>query len=271
MRSYTAVTALITGASKGIGEAFALELAERGADLVLVARSLEPLEKLAGRIRADHGVRVDTIAADLGRPGGVDELTRTVDERGLRIDLLVNNAGMGTFGPFLGRPLGPNTVSVDLNVTALMALAHHFGAAMLERNAGGIINVASAAAFQPMPYQASYGASKAFVLSFTEALAEELRGTGVRVMAAHPGPVRTGFFDDTTATMNPRAVSPQRIATNTLNDFARARPMSFPGGLTDRALATVSRFLPRSTVARLSGEYNRRAGHDQARVVQPSR
>lgn len=272
MRSYSGVTALVTGASRGIGEAFAHELATRGAGLVLVARSPEALGELAGRIRADHDVRVDTVAVDLTRRGGVDEVAAAVGELGLLVDLLVNNAGMGAVGPFLTRPLAPNVASVDLNVTALMTLTHHFGAQMLERDGGGIINVASVAGFQPLPYQASYGATKAFVLSFTEALAEELRGTGVRVMASHPGPVETGFFEGTTAVLDPHAVSPERIATRTLDDFARGRSISFPGAGSDRVLAAASRFLPRTTVARLSGTFNRRSGHDQVcDLVPPTR
>ncbi|MER5440630.1 SDR family oxidoreductase [Streptomyces sp. NPDC002790] len=261
MHSYSGTTALITGASKGIGKAYAKQLASRGANLVLVARSTATLEALASELRADHGTHVTVLAADLFDREAPQTIADALTERHLDIDLLINNAGMGAVGPFLTRPYGPNVDSVDLNITALMGLAHVFGARMLERGRGGIINVASIAGFQPMPYQASYAATKAFVLSFTEALAEELRGSTVRVMAVHPGPVETGFFDGTTATLNARSVSPDRIAARSLDDFARGRTISFPGEVSDRAIAFVSRLLSRKRVARLTGNFNRRFGH----------
>lgn len=263
MHSFTATTALITGASKGIGAAYAQELASRGADLVLVARSAQALEQLAAHLRKVHGSRVEVLVADLfdrAAPGAVMD---TLVERGIEVDLLVNNAGMGAVGPFMTRPLDPSVDSVDLNVTALMGLVHALGAPMLERGRGGIVNVASLAAFQPMPFQASYSATKAFVLSFTEALAEELRGSGVRVMGVHPGPVETGFFDTTTATLSPKAVPPERIAAKSLEDFARGCQISFPGGLSDRGIAFASRFISRKRLVRLTGDFNRRAGHDR--------
>ncbi|MEK8146638.1 SDR family NAD(P)-dependent oxidoreductase [Streptomyces sp. M10(2022)] len=204
MHDYTNTTAVVTGASKGLGEAYARELASRGAHLILVARSADALNTLAGQIRKAHSVRVDVIAADLSDRRSPQTVVNAIEKLGLDVDLLVNNAGMGSVGPFLGRPLEPNFQSVDVNVTALIGLVHLLGAGMVERGRGGIVNVASTAAFQPMPYQASYAATKAFVLSFTEALAEEVRGTGVRVMAAHPGATATGFFDRTTASMDPK-------------------------------------------------------------------
>ncbi|MGW7517531.1 SDR family NAD(P)-dependent oxidoreductase [Streptomyces sp. NPDC054796] len=261
MHDYTGQTALVTGASKGLGEAFARELAARGAHLVLVARSADALDKLAEQLRSAYGVRTDVIAADLTDRQAPQAVADALQERELSVDLLVNNAGMGAVGPFLSRPYEPNARSVDLNVSALMELVHHIGRSMLERGRGGIINVSSTAAFQPMPYQASYSATKAFVLSFTEALVEELRGTGVRVMAAHPGATDTGFFDGTTAVMNPKAVAPDRVAAKALDDFARGRSSSFPGRASDRVLTFVPRLLPRSLTARISGTYNRRAGH----------
>lgn len=263
MHSYANSTALITGASRGIGEAYARQLAVRGADLVLVARSATALEGLARELRERYGAKATVLGVDLVSRESPQRIVDALSERGLEVDLLINNAGMGAVGPFLTRPFGPNVDSVDLNITALMGLTHVLGRRMLERDRGGIMNVASVAAFQPMPYQASYGASKAFVLSFTEALAEELRGSRLRVMAVHPGPVKTGFFDSTTATLHPKAVSPERIAIRSLDDFVRGRTISFPGGISDRGIAFVSRVLSRTRVARLSGDFNRRAGHDQ--------
>ncbi|WP_236795228.1 SDR family oxidoreductase [Amycolatopsis sp. GM8] len=267
MQSYTEKTALVTGASKGLGEALSRELAARGAHLVLVARSADALRTLAEQTRTTHGVTTEVIVADLAAPDGAKQVADTLSERRTELDLLVNNAGMGALGPFFTQPLDPNVQSVGLNVTGLMALTHHIGSEMLKRGSGGIVNVASGAAFQPMPYQASYGATKAFVLSFTEAIAEELRGTKIRVMGAYPGATDTGFFDHTTATMDPKAVSPQHAAARILDDFSRGRATSFPGGTSDRLRTLVPRLLPRSRTARLAGDFNRRAGHHQGRTL----
>ncbi|MFJ3360353.1 MULTISPECIES: SDR family NAD(P)-dependent oxidoreductase [Streptomyces] len=261
MHEYTNTTALVTGASKGLGEAYARELASRGAHLILVARSADALHALADEIRATHSVRVDVIAADLSDRRSPQRVLDAVDGLGLDVDLLVNNAGMGAVGPFLDRPLAPNLQSVDVNVTALVGLVHLLGARMVERGRGGIVNIASTAAFQPMPYQASYAATKAFVLSFTEAVAEEVRGTGVRVMAAHPGATATGFFDRTTASMNPKFTdAPADVAARTLDDFARGRAVSFPGRASQRVGVWASRVLPRTAVTRVTGALNRRLG-----------
>lgn len=269
---YTDTTALVTGASKGLGEAYARDLASRGAHLVLVARSGDALHGLADRIREAHSVRVDVVAADLSDRRSPQAVVDAVDGLGLDVDLLVNNAGTGAVGPFLRRPLGPTLQSVDVNVTALVGLVHLLGARMVARGHGGIVNVASTAAFQPMPYQASYAATKAFVLSFTEALAEEVRGTGVRVMAAHPGATDTGFFDGTTASMNPRFTdAPADVAAKTLDDFARGAFLSFPGRRSQRAAAFVPRLLPRPAVAGLTGRLNRKLGLRDVRDLAPVR
>lgn len=262
MFEYRGTTALITGASKGIGEALAWDLAGRGAHLALVARSVDALEDLSLRLRSRTNVTVEVIAADLSDIDAAAEVVEQLEAKNIDVDLLFNNAGMGAVGPFLTRPLGPTLQSVDLNITALVRLTHALGHQLLKRRRGGIINVASVAGFQPMPFQASYGATKAFVLSFTEALGEELRDSGVRVMAAHPGPVATGFFDNTTARIDPHAVTPERIARKILDDFARGRSTSFPGRPSDRATAFVSRLLPRATISRIVGNLNRKNGYD---------
>ncbi|MFE3456845.1 SDR family NAD(P)-dependent oxidoreductase [Nocardiopsis aegyptia] len=240
------------------------ELAVRGAHLVLVARSADALGRLAEELRATRGVRAEVVAADLAAPDGPGEVVAALRERGTEVDLLVNNAGMGAVGPFLAGPFDRDRRSVDLNITGLMALTHAIGSRMLERGSGGILNIASSAAFQPMPYQAGYAATKAFVLSFTEAVAEELRTSDIRVMAAHPGATDTGFFDDTSATMAAKAVSPRRVAGRILDDFSRGRTISFPGRVSDRVLTFLPRLLRRSTTARLAGGFNRRIGHDAA-------
>ncbi|WP_433870813.1 SDR family NAD(P)-dependent oxidoreductase [Saccharopolyspora sp. CA-218241] len=260
---YRGVTALVTGASKGLGRAYALELARRGARVILLARSEGDLRELAAHIREQHGgPDAEVIVADLAAPDGPERVLRELRDRGLSVDLLLNNAGTGSAGPFLGRPLEPQLRSVALNVDGLIALTHAIGAELVSHGRGGIINVSSTAAFQPMPYQASYAATKAFVLSFTEALAEELRGTGVHVMAAHPGPIATGFFDGTSATINPVADTPATVAARTLDDYARRRAVSYPGRAVtravNRALTWPARVLPRTVVARVAGAFNRR-------------
>jgi hypothetical protein len=259
---YRGVTALVTGASKGLGRAYALELARRGARPILLARSEGDLRKLAAEIRERHGgPEPEVIVGDLATPGGPARILEELRVRGLAVDLLLNNAGAGGAGPFLDRPLGPQLSAVGLNVAGLLALTHAIGADMVARGSGGIINVSSTAAFQPMPYQATYAATKAFVLSFTEALADELRGTGVHVMAAHPGAIATGFFDGTTATIDSRvADTPGYVAARTLDDFTRRRSVSYPGRTLTRALTWIARPLPRTAVVRVAGMLNRRLG-----------
>ena len=268
MTEYTGITALVTGASKGLGTAYALELARRGANLVLVARSAGALERLATRIREAHGVRVEVIAVDLGARTGPSHVAAELRDRGIDVDLLLNNAGLGSVGPFLDRPFEQQALSVDVNITGLLGLTHLLGQEMRARGRGGIINVASSAAFQPMPYQAGYAATKAFVLSFSEALAEELNGSGIRVMAAHPGPVATGFFDGTTATLDLRATdTPEAVAAETLDDFARGRHASYPGRASNRWKTWGARFLPRRRVVTITAGINRKAGFDRVSDV----
>jgi uncharacterized protein len=257
---YRGVSALVTGASKGLGRAYALELARRGARLILLARSEGELRELAAEIRERHGgPEAEVITGDLATPDGPERILRELRDRGLTVDLLLNNAGAGSAGPFLSRPLEPQLRSIGLNVVGLVTLTHAIGAELVARGSGGIINVSSTAAFQPMPYQATYAATKAFVLSFTEALAEELRGTGVHVMAAHPGAVATGFFDGTSATIDPRmADAPDTVATRTLDDYARGRAVSYPGRAVTRAMTWPARLLPRTVVTRIAGGLTRR-------------
>ncbi|GAA4530843.1 SDR family NAD(P)-dependent oxidoreductase [Amycolatopsis samaneae] len=263
---YRGVTALVTGASKGLGRAYAEELTRRGARVILLARSERDLRELATDLSERYdGPKAEVIAADLTAPDGPERVLAKLRDRGLAVDLLLNNAGMGSAGPFLDRPLAPQLRSVGLNVGGLLALTHALGAEMVARGHGGVVNVSSTAAFQPLPYQASYAATKAFVLSFTEALAEELRGTGVHVMAAHPGPVATGFFDGTSATINPAvADKPEAVAARTLDDYARRRAVSYPGRFVNRALnrtlTWLPRLVPRALVTRTAGALNRKLG-----------
>jgi len=187
------LTALITGASSGIGEQFAYALAGRKYDLVLTARREDRLNIVGARARDLGASRVEIIAADLGDRSAPQKIHDHVTAAGLQIAYVVNNAGFGTTGRFARLPLERELAEIDLNVTALVALTRLFLPAMVERKRGTIINVASTAAFQGLPFMATYAATKAFVLSFSEGLAGELAGSGVNVLALCPGPVRTEF------------------------------------------------------------------------------
>jgi uncharacterized protein len=185
---------LITGASGGIGECFARALAARRRNLLLVARSGERLRQLAAEFGGKHGVRAEAIAADLSARGAAPQLAEELRARGLEVDLLINNAGFGARGEFWELSLDRQLAMLGLNVHALVELTHLLLPGMIERRRGGIINVSSTASFQPLPYTATYAATKAFVTSFSMALAEEVRPTGVRVVTLCPGGTRTNFF-----------------------------------------------------------------------------
>jgi short-subunit dehydrogenase len=186
-------TALVTGASGGIGVDLAACFARDGYDLILTARSKSALEDVAARLAREHSVAATPIVADLAEPGGGRKLAEAIAARGLAVDVLVNNAGYGHAGPFTSSDLPTQVGMIDLNVRALVELTHLYWDAMLKRRRGGVLNVASTAAFQPGPLMAVYYASKAFVLSFSEALWEEARGTGVKVSCLCPGPTVSGF------------------------------------------------------------------------------
>ena len=193
--NYKGATALITGASSGIGEAFANTLAAKGCNLILVARSEDALNQIAGDLHEQHGVTVDVMAADLIDPANRDNVADAVQALGRQVDLLINNAGFGTMGPFVKADRLRERHQVDLNVTALTDLCHAFLPGMVERKQGAVINVASTASYQPMPYMAVYAATKSYVRSFSEALHAECKDRGVTVTALCPGPVATNFFE----------------------------------------------------------------------------
>lgn len=185
---------LITGASAGLGEGFARALAAKKKNLLLVARREERLAALATELR-QGGVAVEVIAADLAAPDGAEKLMTEAGKRGLTVDALINNAGFGARGAFAELDLARQREMIMLNCTALMELCHRVLPGMIERKSGGILNVASTASFQPGPWMAVYYATKAFVLSFSEALHEEVKPHGIRVAALCPGATRTEFAD----------------------------------------------------------------------------
>src|ERR1700688_2207695 len=197
MFHYRGSTALVTGASKGLGGVFAEHLAARGMHLVLVARSLEALESLAKRLSDDYGVHCIALDADLADPDAANRIAAEVERRAITVDLLVNNAGLGLSGNFLSHELQREQGAIQVNVQALVALTYLFGKGMKDRRKGGIINLASNASFQALPAMATYAAAKAFVLHFSEALHEELAGDGVHVMAVCPGPPPLNSFAKT--------------------------------------------------------------------------
>ena len=226
--------ALITGASAGIGAAFAEALAARGFDLVLVARSTNALAELARRLTERHGVRVRCEPTDLADSAAVARLIDTLSGAGLTVDFLVNNAGFASHGPFQQIDPGLDHRQAMVNAVAVVDLCHAFLPGMVERDRGAVINVSSLGGFQPAPYLAVYAATKAFTLSFSQSLAGELAGTGVRVLALCPGPVTTGFFDDlgTTEGAVGQTLSAEQVVARSLRALERGRPIVIPGGAT---------------------------------------
>lgn len=185
--------ALVTGASAGIGKAFAELLASGGVNLVLTARRSARLDELAARLESTHGIRTECIGADLERPAAPDEIFAATGEKGIDVDLLINNAGYGVYGEFKDAELGRQLGMVQLNCAAVVHLTHLYLSGMVARRSGGILIVASTAAYQPVPYLAAYAATKAFDLLFAEALAREVKRYGVRVCALSPGPTSSEF------------------------------------------------------------------------------
>src|SRR5579859_4111787 len=194
MYRYQGKTALVTGASSGIGAAFARELAARGMDLLLVARSTDRLQQLADELQARDHVHVTALPIDLSQEHAVEQIRQAVAQRGLQIDMLINNAGFATHGRFEDLELARDHAQLMVNIATLVDLTHAFIPGMLARGGGVLLNVASTVAYQPTPYMAVYGASKAFVTSFSVAPAEEYRRSGLQVLVISPGATETGFF-----------------------------------------------------------------------------
>ncbi|MDO3409460.1 SDR family oxidoreductase [Saccharibacillus sp. CPCC 101409] len=190
---YRGKTALVTGASSGIGKCFAEELARKGCSLILAARSVDKLEELAARLRFEHGVNAAAIPVDLSQSGAAERLWAEVRQKELRVDILINNAGFGTLSRFDRIDASRIVQEIQLNIVSLTELTHRFMQPMLLQQSGLVINVASMTAFQPTPYMAVYGATKSYVLSFTEALWAENQGSGVQFLALCPGETKSSF------------------------------------------------------------------------------
>jgi short-subunit dehydrogenase len=252
--------AVITGASSGLGSIFADHLAKRGMSLVLTGRDEARLSAVAQQV-GKKCVDVEVVVGDLGTAAGVDDLVARLDGRA--IEVLVNNAGFGTYGPFAEIDAGREHELVAVNVDALVRLTHAVLPGMLARGRGGILNVASTIAFQPGPYQATYGASKAFVLSLSHALWAETRGTGVTVTALCPGPTRTGFVDALGSDVSHTAVyrhlaAPEPVVAAGLRALDRGHAVVVPG-MRNRVIATGGRLTPGWLSARISGRMLRPA------------
>jgi short-subunit dehydrogenase len=251
MFAYKSSTAMITGASKGLGAAFARELAGRGMNLVLVARSIDRLRCLADSLAAQYGVRCVAVQADLAAPGAVTRIVTEVEHLDLKIDLLVNNAGLGLTGEFLSHDLAGELASIQVNVQALVGLSHVLGAKMVSRGMGGIINLASNASFRPLPHMATYAAAKAFVLHFSEALGFELKRRGVHVLAVCPGPTATSFFEGVSVNVRDGGFdSAELVVRRTLQSFDQKRSVAYPGRFSVRVAIWLPRLLPRNVLVR---------------------
>jgi short-subunit dehydrogenase len=249
-------TVLITGASSGIGLELARLFAADGADLVLIARSEEKLRELAAGLAAQHGTAAQVLTADLTRPASAGEIAETLTRQGVQVDVLVNNAGFGAHGQVAGIGIQRQLDMIEVNVAALTRLTALFLPGMLERGHGAVLNVASTAAFQPGPNQAVYCATKAYVMSFTEALAEEVRGTGVRVSCLAPGATDTqfaaqaGMANTLAFRMGTMAAGP--VARAGHDGLRRGKTVVIPG-LRNRAMALSVRLAPRALVTRIAG------------------
>jgi uncharacterized protein len=247
----TAKLALITGASGGIGEAFAHLLAGKGYDLALCARNEAELNRVAGVAIGRSGVAATVIPADLSAPGGTDVLAERLAAKGTP-DVVVNNAGFGLVGPTAELDRGQQLAMIDLNVRALTDLTLRFLPGMLERRSGGIINVASVAAFLPGPNMSVYFATKAFVTSFTDAIAEEIKDSGVKIMSLCPGPVATGFqaragIRERKSTRSGNIMSAEEVAAAGWAAFESGARMEIPGAL-NKLTAYGLRGMPRRLV-----------------------
>jgi short-subunit dehydrogenase len=245
--------ALVTGASSGIGAAFARELASRGANVVLVARSHDKLTALAQELSDEFGVTADVAVADLAEPSAANRLASELSGRGLQVDILINKAGFGLFAPLDEADGGVLADMIRLNVAALVDLTRLYLPAMFERDRGAIINVGSTAAFQPVPDMAVYGATEASVLSFTEALWAETRGTEVRVSAICPGSTETAFFDVAGENAQVgRRIPPEGVVNAALRAVDRRDSTTVTGGVGNWLLTNAPRLASRQFVARMA-------------------
>jgi uncharacterized protein len=254
---YRSQTTLVTGASAGIGREFARRLAERGSHVVLVARRRERLEELAAELTAAYGVQATAVPLDLSRPAAGQTLAEEVAQRGLTVTSVVNNAGFGTFGPFHTEDPGRLQEEIAVDIANVVDISRAFIEPLRAAGTGVLINVASMAAYFPVPNMAVYAAAKAFVLSFTEALWQESLGTGLRVLALSPGATSTEFFDvigTDAADGGAKRQPPHQVVATALRALdRRTPPPSAISGRPNRLLASLGRGLSRRRAVLLMG------------------
>ena len=256
-------TTLITGASSGIGAAFARKLATRGRNVLLVARSEDKLITLCNELGRMSDIRAQYLVLDLATPGAPAQLVEETQRRGMEIDTLINNAGFGSMGYFDQLDLSRELQILDLNIRTVVELTHRFLLPMRKKRQGTIVNVASTAGFQPVPFMATYAASKAFVLSFSEALWEENRKHGVHVMALCPGVTETNFFEAANMDRPPMraAQTPEEVVDAALRGMARKKGFVI-SGWANLFMIESERVVPRSLVTRVAGKALRPRSED---------
>ncbi len=260
MNPATTETVLITGASSGIGLELACCFAADKSNLILVARSHDALEKLAEKLRREHKITVHVMCADLAKPESPAQIFSELKGRGITVDVLVNNAGFGLHGGFADLPLRRQMEMIQVNIAALVELTGFFLPEMAERNRGGIFNVGSVAGFVPGPQMAVYYATKAFVMSFSEALHEELRGTRVCITNLCPGPTESNF-SKVARSHHVREAQAKKMSANEVArmghaDFRGGKHISLPG-MTNKLMSFAPRLLPKAFVRRMVGRYNK--------------
>lgn len=250
-------TALITGASSGIGAAFAKALAASQTNLILVARSQDKLNSLAKQLQQQYPIQVEVWVQDLAIPGAATSVFEAITQKNLAIDLLINNAGFGDYGIFSESSLATQLEMIQVNISALVELTYQF-LPQIQQRRGTIINISSIAGFQPLPYMSVYAATKAFVLSFSEALWAENREKGVKILAVCPGPTKTDFFEragfaqlSTGTSENQRSASAEDVVQETLKALQIDTSNVVTGGLRKKIIVNLPRFFPRDMLLKL--------------------
>lgn len=254
-------TALVTGASSGLGAEFAKQLAQRGYGLVLVARRKDRLDALAEELKTANGVTAEVIEADLSMKKGVSAVVDHIKQE--HVSVLVNNAGFGTTGEFTKLPISRELDVIDVNVAAVTQLSYAAAGPMVERKRGTIINLGSVGSFQPVPYMSTYAATKAYILNFSEGLHEELKPHGVTVTCVCPGVVYTEFQETAGLSREKMPgmgiVTPEKVVADALKGAARNKAVVIPGAM-NQAAAQMTRFAPRFLIRKVSGALFRDAG-----------
>jgi len=253
-------TALVTGASSGIGETFSRQLASKKMDLILVARSQNKLEQLATELSSQYQIKTTVIVQDLSQNSAGQEVFNLVQARALTVDLLINNAGFGDYGAFCDRSLSKQIAMIQLNIAAVVELTGLFLPLMHQKGDGAIINVSSIAGFQPIPYMSVYAATKAFLLSFSEALWAENKDKGVKVLVSCPGPTESKFYDqadfpDSATGLNGTTMtSTDQVVTETLSALEKGQSTIVPGGLANQFIVNLPRLVPRDFLVSVVGQ-----------------